>query len=358
MNPIGRPHFIFSVENPLHNPKIDVPSHRDVLDWLRMQGEDAYEAIGHYGQPEKSIIVINPKNIAGLQQLAEDAGQDSVILSRNNKHELRYVNGDKKGTVVHGTGTKIFSEMPEDMYTTIQDENGDHLYFQHQFGDNSLVKSELKKEAAVKINPEHGRQIADAYEQMRHDPNHPDVKRAYDALINETKQQYQDILKSGIKLSRIQPNQPNPYKNSKEMHEDIEKNNHLWYFPTEQGFGTEGQSPSDHPMLKVTEFKHDDKPLLANDLFRIVHDINGHHKGGRSGFGPTGEHQAYLTHKKMYSPLAAKALATETMGQNNWVNWSASHGEKNRKDPANTTFAEQKAGLLPDHILNGKWHES
>ena len=58
----------------------------------------------------------------------------------------------------------------------------------------------------------------------------------------------------------------------------------------------------------------------------------------------------------MYSPLANKALATETMGQNNWVNFSDKYGESNRKDPKNTKFAEQKAGLMPDNIINGKWH--
>jgi len=63
-----------------------------------------------------------------------------------------------------------------------------------------------------------------------------------------------------------------------------------------------------------------------------------------------------LTHKKDFSPLAQKALATETMGQNSWVNFGP-YGEKNKKNPQNTTYAEQKAGLLPDEIINGRWHE-
>ena len=44
------------------------------------------------------------------------------------------------------------------------------------------------------------------------------------------------------------------------------------------------------------------------------------------------------------------------MGQNNWVNWSNIHGENNRKNPQDTKFAEQKAGLLPEEIINGDWH--
>jgi hypothetical protein len=35
-------------------------------------------------------------------------------------------------------------------------------------------------------------------------------------------------------------------------------------------------------------------------------------------------------------------------GQNSWVNFSSQVGEKNRKNPENTQFAEQKAGILPD----------
>jgi len=208
----------------------------------------------------------------------------------------------------------------------------------------------------VKINPEHGKAIADAYEGMKHEPNSPHVKAAYDALTNETGKQFKDIMGSGLKISQIKPGQANPYKSSKEMHNDIKNNKHLWYFPTEQGFGSGGQA-SDHPMLGPSGFKHDGKSLVHNDIFRIVHDINGHHAGGETGFGPTGEHQAYLTHKKMYSPLAGKALATETMGQNNWVNFGP-HGENNRKNPAQTKFADQKAGLLPEHITNGDWHNA
>lgn len=209
---------------------------------------------------------------------------------------------------------------------------------------------------AVKLNPEHGKIIANAYENMKHDPNHPEVKAAYGALIDETKKQFKDMLTQGFRFSAIKQGQDNPYKTSKDLHADIEKNKHLHFFPTEQGFGAEGSAPKDHPMLQPTEFVHEGKPLLANDLFRIVHDYRGHHLGGKSGFGPKGEQQAYLTHKKDFSPLAQKALASETLGQNSWVNFGP-HGEQNRKNPEKTVYAEQKAGLLPDNIVSGKWHE-
>lgn len=222
---------------------------------------------------------------------------------------------------------------------------------------DSLKKNEQNNQPPrVSLNPDHGRTIANAYEQMKHDPNHPEVKAAYGALINETKNQFKDMLSKGFKLSKIQPNQKNPYNTSKDLHNDIEQNKHLWFFPTEQGFGSEGTAPTDHPMLQPTEFHHEGKPLLANDLFRIVHDYRGHYLGGKSTFGPKGEHQAYLTHKKEFSPLAQKALATETMGQNSTVNYGK-NAEHNRLNRENTIYADQKAGLLPDNIINGRWHE-
>jgi hypothetical protein len=206
--------------------------------------------------------------------------------------------------------------------------------------------------SAVKINPEHGRIIADEYDKLKHDPENPEVKEAYGSLIKETNQQFKDLIGGGLTIDKIKPGET-PYTSSKEMHNDVEKNNHLYYFPTEEGYGSGGKG---HPMLQPTEFKQGDKPMLANDVFRIVHDINGHHLAGNSGFGPKGEHQAYLQHKKMFSPSAQKALFTETAGQNNWVNFSKKYGEFNRKNPKNTIYAEQKASLFPSNILEAVFH--
>lgn len=224
------------------------------------------------------------------------------------------------------------------------------------FGKDETNKA-LSSAPKVNLNPEHGKIVADAYENMKHDPNHPHVKAAYNALINETAKQYQNLLNQGFKFTKISDPSKYPYKNSAEMHHDIEHSKHLAYFPTESGFGSENDTPKDHPLLGQSSFLDSEgKPMLHNDIIRQVHDINGHFKGGKTSFGPRGEHQSYLNHKKMYSPLAQKALATELMGQNSFVNFGP-HGEHNRANPKDTIFAPQKAGLLPDTIINGKWHE-
>ncbi len=197
-----------------------------------------------------------------------------------------------------------------------------------------------------KVDEKHAKKIADAYHTAQHSPNDPHVKTAYEALINETKDQYKHMLANGLKVSKIQPGQANPYKTSKDLFHDVKHNNHIAYFPTDQGFGS-GDQTNDHPMLQPTEhLDAEGKPMAANDIFRIVHDYFGHAKEGHT-FGPHGEEGAWQHHMQMYSPMAQKALTAETRGQNSWVNYGP-HGENNRKNPANTTYADQKATILPD----------
>jgi hypothetical protein len=104
-----------------------------------------------------------------------------------------------------------------------------------------------------------------------------------------------------------------------------------------------------HPLLAPTTEVIGDRVLLANDVFRIVHDVFGHEKEG-VGFGPSGEDNAWHSHVRMYSPLAAKAMTTETRGQNSWVTFGP-HGEANRTNQKATVYAEQKATLLPEDIV-------
>lgn len=206
-------------------------------------------------------------------------------------------------------------------------------------------------ETMANVNPKRAEKIAKAFDQMEHNPDDPKVKAAYDALVKETVDQYKHIKGSGLKVSKIQSGAENPYKSSADLLSDIKNNNHMSYYPTEQGFGTSPTKYSDHPLLKATdELDADGNPMPANDLFRIVHNYFGHGKEGLT-FGPKGEENAWRQHAPMFSPEAQKALASETRGQNSWVNFGP-HAEMNRANPANTTYADQKAGLLPDWALN------
>ena len=71
-------------------------------------------------------------------------------------------------------------------------------------------------------------------------------------------------------------------------------------------------------MLTPSGIVVDGVELLANDLFRVVHDVFAHAKEGHQ-FGPAGEEKAWLEHYGMFSPLARPALAAETRGQTCWM---------------------------------------
>lgn len=209
-----------------------------------------------------------------------------------------------------------------------------------KFGGANLAVPELDKALSGKISK--------AFEDMKHDPHNPEVKEAYDSLINETLKQYDDLVTNGLKSNKIKDGS-SPYKNSKDLADQVKSSNEISYFPTEEGFGS--GAITDNPMLKKTgRLNSSGEDMAANDIFRVVHDVYGHVKPD-SSFGPIGEEIAYQNHKQMFSPSAQKALATETRGQNSYVNFgpNATH---NRANPANTIYADQKVGLLPDWAVN------
>jgi hypothetical protein len=198
----------------------------------------------------------------------------------------------------------------------------------------------------AEVNADRSGKIAQAYHAMPHTPHDPNTKQAYHALINETADQFKHMAASGLKVSPIKAGSANPYQTSKDMLNDVHANNHLWYYPTDQGFGS-GEQGSDHPMLQTVQTHQG--PMVANDVFRIVHDYFGHAKEG-NGFGPKGEEGAWQHHMQMYSPAAQQALTSETRGQNSWVNFGP-HADHNRQNPHKTIYADQKAGLLPEWAL-------
>jgi len=204
--------------------------------------------------------------------------------------------------------------------------------------------------AYVKVDTARAERIAAEFDKMKHEPNNPEVKAAYRAMIDETVAQYKAILKSGLKVEFVPEGQPDPYYSPQGAIDDLVQNNHLWVFSTRQGFGTdEAFDPTGNPMLEETEFTVSGQKALANDIFRIVHDYFGHAKEG-VGFRAAGEENAWRAHSAMFSPLAQRALTTETRGQNSWLNYGP-YGKSNRTAKTEEThFADQKIGLLPEWV--------
>lgn len=200
----------------------------------------------------------------------------------------------------------------------------------------------------AEVDPQRAARIADAYAKMENNPNSPKVKKAYDAMIEETMEQYEALRKKGYKFS-FMPESGDIYGNPRNAINDIVQNQRLSVFPTEQGFGGPSAAVASeaNPLLMRTGEYWDGKPVTANDVFRAVHDVFGHAKHG-VGFRAGGEENAFQAHARMYSPEALPAAASETRGQNSWVNYGP-FGEFNRKaSPSLTEYAEQKTGIMPE----------
>lgn len=198
----------------------------------------------------------------------------------------------------------------------------------------------------MQVDEARAKRIADAYEQMEHAPQDPEVRRAFAAMIDETVEQYQAMLDTGLEVEFITGE--DPYTNGpRDAILDVVENNHLWVYPTRSGFGTqEDFDPAGNPLLAETDFEISGQPALANDVFRAVHDYFGHIANG-VGFRADGEENAWREHASMYSPLARRAMTSETRGQNSWLNYGP-HGEANRTAKTeDTIFADQKTGLMP-----------
>jgi GNAT superfamily N-acetyltransferase len=224
--------------------------------------------------------------------------------------------------------------------------------------DNGI---DLKRQSEyVEVDEQRAKRIADAYEQMADNPQDPKVKEAYQDLIKQTTAQYQALVDAGYKFWFMDLNIPSneeyastPYNALR----DLRQNKEMGVFPTTDGYGegdiTQAQIDA-NPLLADTGIKWpvggingEMKPVLANDLFRAVHDAFGHGLEG-AGFRARGEENAWQAHVRLFTGPAVGAITSETRGQNSWLNYGP-NGETNRTAKIeDTIFADQKIGLMPE----------
>lgn len=199
------------------------------------------------------------------------------------------------------------------------------------------------------MDPKRGKEIARLFDEMEHAPDDPTVKAAYAALAEETLEQYDELLKTGFTPEFIPAGKGDPYGNPRNAITDINENNHMWVFPTDDGFGSGDDLFPGNPLLADSGYTISGKPAALNDIFRVVHDYFGHSKEGL-GFRAAGEDNAFRSHAGMYSPLARRALATETRGQNSFVNFGPDAEFNKTANGGDTKYAPQKVGLLPEWV--------
>jgi hypothetical protein len=203
------------------------------------------------------------------------------------------------------------------------------------------------------LNKDRARLVAAAYQQMKDDPTNPAVRRAYEALIEETLGQLRSLDKTGIELDFLAPNTPYPYGASPAMgYGDIVTNKRLVTFPTRDGYGT-GTTANDfevakNPLLRNVGRVGTMDDATANDAFRVVHDAYGHFGPGNPFFRSKGEERAFLEHRRMFSDDALPAMASETTGQNSYLNFGPDEIFNAKASGETTKYAPQKIGIMPD----------
>ncbi len=297
-----------------------------------------------------------PKEIleAASKPAVSSKTQPTTQIQQDGKQETKPTGGPIAGNRLFNKPLKAVSEIANRYYQRIFGTDRPKYY-----GSRGLDEARAKR-------------LAQAFIDMKHNPNDPEVKASYEALAKETLDQYQAFLDAGY---TIEINNEEPYASSQDMIEDLRNNKRIKIFSTESGFGSKKitkKQRQDNPLLAKTDFKDvNGKPLLVNDVFRAIHDFFGHAELGNS-FGPKGEENAWNIHARMFSPLARRAMTTETRGQNSFVNFSGVNEkiEKDRDEARKLreagdiegakklvdkiyeegSFAEQKIGLLPEEF--------
>lgn len=236
-------------------------------------------------------------------------------------------------------------------------------YSSREIAEIKNAEEKYLKEAGIEVpdyirypkqDEKRAKLIAAAYEKMQNNPNDPEVIKAYEALIEETMAQYQALKDTGLNFTFLKPNMPDPYAASPALgYKDVIENKNLTVFPTDFGYGSNAAfDASKNPMLTKVGTIGDKEDAVANDAFRVVHDVFGHLGSGNPQFRSAGEERAFLQHMRMYTPEARRAMAAETRGQNSFVNFGPYANQNRGASGADTIYADQKVGIMPDWAVD------
>lgn len=242
--------------------------------------------------------------------------------------------------------------------------NDDVRNARNEFMRSRGIDPEQKiEETYAEVDESFAKRVADWYDSTPVKYDDAKMLAAYKQMGAETLDQYNHLVEQGYEIIPW-GGTGQPYADSSDMLDDIRENKRLFYFksinPAEAtSFGGDpakfDEAVKNNPLLADTGITVNDSEgqphrQTYNDLFRGVHDILGHGAEGFQ-FGPRGEENAYRSHAVMFSPLARQAMATETRGQNSWVNFGPS-----RRNEDGSVFGKEDARYQPwfDRLKNGE----
>jgi hypothetical protein len=278
-----------------------------------------------------------------VKRVHELVGDSSSRVGRT--IERLYVYGD-------GDGARIpYSEVaypPSDIRTKQESDTVTPKLIAEYLTKAPVTTFKQKPLSAKQVKEQ--QRLSKAFDAMPiNDLKNPLVKRAYTALANSLKEQYQVMP---IKVE-LMDGTAEPYANSDAVRRDVSVNNRFKVYATSpETFGPPGSNFKNHPLLKDSGLKDvNGKPMLYNDLLRAVHDYFAHNLT-ETQFGPNGEAAAWRNHMSITpDPFARWALTAETRAQNAWQNFRP---EAKGLSLIERGFADQKASLPPlEFVMTG-----
>lgn len=157
----------------------------------------------------------------------------------------------------------------------------------------------------TRVDPQRGHAQYLAYrDAQKADTEAPGIRESYASMREHVSKQFEHLTRpeaEGGMGFRVEFTPEDPYGSAEEMARDVGEKR-IRVLSTEATGG--------HEFFTNEE----------NDQFRAVHDVFGHAGIGRN-FSRDGEEAAYLSHRQMFPKAAHAALASETRGQNSYLNY-------------------------------------
>ena len=299
-------------------------------------------------------------NVGGVQALAEGAVEeegDQVrrTLSTEVRNRLIDQGSRYSGRNGRGAGSNRSGEIaPLEGAPT---NGGGPIAALVEVAENYALENGIpltRQSEYAKIDENFSRRLAQAYEEMQDAPTSPAVREAYADLIQQTRSQYDALVNAGYEFTLFDDDSDPYATNPWEAMRDLRNNKRMAVYSSVAGYGSDGAifDVEQNPMLADSGLKWKDqsgvpRKVLANDLFRAVHDAFGHGLEG-AGFRARGEENAWQAHARLFTGPAVAALTSETRGQNSWVNYGPNGDTSRNAGLFDTVFAPQKIGLMPE----------
>ena len=322
----------------------------------RLQHDNKVPGAYFYEEGTKPEVQIGGRQhkstITGNKKIADINGdQEQLFKGAYDKANEEFKAAGDNDTIAHQKALNAAEQHLKDQgfdgYQTAKTRPGTAFLFgDHQVGGESTSAAESAQKfnaargkpeinhKAPPLNEERAQELASEMDASKHEPNSPEVKSAYQSLINDVKDQWNHAQSDlGIKF---EPSEADPYDSYEAVKKDVEENKRLKIF-------TGGNPlPADHPLAQIDP----ETGLSYNTMLRGVHDLYGH-IAGDNDFSEAGEAGATNAHKQMMSEPSVPALLNETEGQVSQY----FHG----KDKGN--FPPQNATVVPEQFVRD-WHET